>query len=58
MLAARLEVDVNTDSGLNDYMLGLIVGRVDGIDLESLVLSKFTPQEINKYGITVTVSTA
>lgn len=58
MLAARFEIEVHTDSGLNDFMIGEIMERLEQIDFESLILSRFYPQEISKYGITVEVPTA
>jgi len=58
MLAARFEVDVHTNEVLDDYVFMQTMDSLDRIDFESLVLSVFQPQDIVKYGITVTVSTA
>lgn len=58
MLAARLEIDVNTRDLISDAGLEMIGDRFSEIDFVSLTLSKFTPEEITVLGISVVVREA
>jgi hypothetical protein len=54
-LQARFQIDVHTNGNPDDYKYMQTMDRLEDIDFQSLILSRFEPQEIAEYGISVTV---